>query len=183
MTIHQLQVAEGVIIAQGASCILTTKTDQSNKENVGMMQCQKNKGDTTKKVTAKKKREKKVDKDPEPPYVKSDYELYVEEKRRRNAEHMRRWDLKAAQAKQVNEQQEMNLPETKCYSTKTFSRTSDNTDDQRISNGDLPVALDFTTDIGDLPEAIDLTTTVKNTNQTGATGPTLSLLLLCSTVY
>ena len=41
MTIHQLQVAEGVIIAQGASCILTTKTDQSNKENVGMMQCKK----------------------------------------------------------------------------------------------------------------------------------------------
>ena len=67
----------------------------------------KKKGDTTKKVTAKKKREKKVDKDPEPPYVKSDYELYVEEKRRRNAEHMRRWDLKAAQAKQVNEQQEI----------------------------------------------------------------------------
>lgn len=129
----------------------------------------KKKGDTTKKVTAKKKREKKVDKDPEPPYVKSDYELYVEEKRRRNAEHMRRWDLKAAQAKQVNEQQEMNLPETKCYSTKTVSRTSDNTDNQRISNGDLPVALDFTTDISDLPEAIDLTTTVKNTNQTGAT--------------
>jgi hypothetical protein len=185
MTILQLQVAESSIAQQGDLCLKTTKIDQSNRENEGTMQGEK-KGEKTKKVTTKKKREKKVDNNPEPPYVKSDYKLYVEEKRKRNAEHMRQWNLNAAQAKQVSLQQEINIPETKSYDTKTQSCTSDNTDNQRITNGDLPVALDFTTD---MPTAADITTEVgikqlvrtmegasnQGTNQKGATATNPSI--------
>jgi len=41
MTILQLQVAESSIAQQGDSCLQTTKIDQSNKENEGILQGEK----------------------------------------------------------------------------------------------------------------------------------------------
>ncbi len=80
------------------------------------------------------------------------------------------------------------LPFASCLLPKTQSRTSDNTDNQRITNGDLPVALDFTTE---MPTAADITTEVgikqlvqtmegasnQGTNQKGATAtnPSISM--------
>jgi hypothetical protein len=85
-------------------------------------------------ATAKKQKEK-MQKNDEPEYEKSEYELYVEEKRRHNAEHMKQWDLKALQAQKENNNTKKNTPcLVACTAIDKPSKVTPLRDSSNISN-------------------------------------------------
>lgn len=71
----------------------------------------------------------------EPEYVKSDYELYVEEKRKRNAEHMKQWDIKAAKEQQQKKDAEpSHVPTTVVQDMTTEDNTTKTTHNYTSNN-------------------------------------------------
>lgn len=71
----------------------------------------------------------------EPEYVKSDYELYVEEKRKRNAEHMKQQDIKAAKEQQQKKDAEpSHVPTTVVQDMTTEDNTTKTTHNYTSNN-------------------------------------------------
>jgi hypothetical protein len=105
-----------------------------------------------KKGGSKKKRDR-ANMNQEPEYVKSDYELYVEEKRKRNAEHMKQWDIKAAKEQQQKKDvepshvpttvvQDMTTEDPTTKTTHNYT-SNNNTDHNAVDSSQEPDAQDY----------------------------------------